>query len=67
MTQPVKPEWYLNTCPDVAAAGMDPQVHYQRYGRMDEGRDYEWPNRNDVLNAAIIRRIFYEGMASWSL
>jgi glycosyltransferase involved in cell wall biosynthesis len=37
MTPTVNPEWYLKTYPDVAAAGMDPQVHYQRYGRL-EGR-----------------------------
>jgi hypothetical protein len=24
--------WYLEQNPDVAAAGMDPQLHYEHYG-----------------------------------
>lgn len=31
------PHWYLATYPDVAAAGLDPWFHYDRYGRA-EGR-----------------------------
>jgi len=30
--------WYLQTYPDVAASGMDPGLHYLRFGA-DEGRD----------------------------
>ncbi|MCL5050683.1 MAG: glycosyltransferase family 2 protein, partial [Firmicutes bacterium] len=33
----VDAEWYLNTYPDVAAAGLSAQVHYQKFG-MREGR-----------------------------
>jgi hypothetical protein len=29
--------WYLEQNPDVAAAGMDPQFHYEHYGA-GEGR-----------------------------
>ncbi|AYA63004.1 glycosyltransferase [Alteromonas sp. RKMC-009] len=32
-------EWYLNTYPDIAAAGIDPANHYKNYG-WKEGR---WP------------------------
>ena len=32
-------EWYLNTYPDIAAAGIDPTNHYKNYG-WKEGR---WP------------------------
>lgn len=35
------PDWYLAHSPDVAAAGMDPAVHFARFG-MQEGRT---PNR----------------------
>lgn len=31
------PEWYLQTYPDVAAAGVDPRRHYEQHGRR-EGR-----------------------------
>lgn len=31
------PAWYLRAYPDVSAAGMDPVIHYVRYGRK-EGR-----------------------------
>ncbi len=31
------PQWYLSTYPDVAAAGLDPWLHYDRFGRA-EGR-----------------------------
>ena len=33
----VDKEWYLNTYPDVAAAGLDPVVHFERHGKF-EGR-----------------------------
>ncbi|QTF91062.1 MAG: hypothetical protein J5F18_11275, partial [Halomonas sp. BM-2019] len=39
------PEWYLAEYPDVAAAGMDPWLHYCRHGRA-EGR---LPRRNRAL------------------
>ncbi|AMJ88203.1 glycosyltransferase [Alteromonas sp. Mac1] len=31
------PEWYLKQYPDVAAAGVDPKIHFDKYGR-EEGR-----------------------------
>ncbi len=31
-------DWYITTYPDVRASGMDPSLHYQRFG-VDEGRD----------------------------
>ena len=33
----VDKEWYLDTYPDVAAAGIDPAIHFERHGRF-EGR-----------------------------
>ncbi|WP_226645174.1 glycosyltransferase [Microbulbifer variabilis] len=39
------PQWYLQTYPDVAAAGVDPWVHYINHGRF-EGRQ---PYRNRSL------------------
>ena len=33
----VDKEWYLNTYPDVAAAGVDPVIHFEKHGRF-EGR-----------------------------
>ena len=31
------PKWYLETYPDVAAAGVDPEDHYRNFGAK-EGR-----------------------------
>ena len=37
------PEGYLFLYPDVAAAGIDPWIHYIKYG-MKEGRTAGWPD-----------------------
>ncbi len=31
---PFDPDWYLSRYPDVAASGLDPWIHFHRYGRL---------------------------------
>ncbi len=52
--------WYLATYPDVAAAGMDPQEHYDRFGRT-EGR---LPR---LLAAQALETKLWEGFAGIAL
>lgn len=52
--------WYLATYPDVAAAGMDPQEHYDRFGRA-EGR---LPR---LLAAQALETRLWEGFAGMAL
>lgn len=33
-SRPFDPEWYTKTYPDVAASGLDPQTHFERYGQL---------------------------------
>lgn len=52
--------WYLATYPDVAAAGLDPQEHYDRFGRA-EGR---LPR---LLAAQALETKLWEGFAGLAL
>ena len=38
-------DWYLQTYPDIAAAGVDPEKHFLNFG-WNEGR---WPNGFGVV------------------
>jgi dTDP-4-dehydrorhamnose 3,5-epimerase len=53
-------DWYLQTYPDVAAAGIDPLQHYLAYGR-SEGR-LPGENRGWLLEAKL-----WGGFSQWAL
>ncbi len=53
-------DWYLQTYPDVAAAGIDPLQHYLAYGR-NEGR-LPGENRGWLLEAKL-----WGGFSQWAL
>ncbi|MEF8747627.1 MAG: glycosyltransferase [Candidatus Accumulibacter propinquus] len=53
------PDWYLQTYPDVAAAGIDPLQHYLAYGR-NEGR---LPREN---RACLLEAKLWGGFSQWA-
>ncbi|WP_462401989.1 glycosyltransferase [Pseudomonas sp. Marseille-QA0332] len=56
----VDAEWYLSTYPDVAATGIDPNVHYEQHGHA-EGR---FPR---LLRAARLEKALWGGFAKPAL
>ncbi|MDH4988523.1 TylF/MycF/NovP-related O-methyltransferase [Aminobacter anthyllidis] len=49
------PIFYLYANPDVAAAGVDPHEHFEKYGRA-EGRVYALPQRPQRVESEFLRR-----------
>ena len=45
--------WYLKRCPDVAAAGLNPLLHYLKYG-MAEGRETRPPEGREPPSAGSV-------------